>query len=99
MSILENRWRDRLRDAVRADGRTQDEIARVSGIPPETLSRIMTEITGDPRLSTVACIANAVGTTVGWLLEERGYSLSVEQIERLREAAKVIDEVTGGANA
>jgi hypothetical protein len=31
---------------------------------------------------------------MGWLLGERGYSLSAEQREHLREAATIIDTVT-----
>jgi hypothetical protein len=53
----------------------------------------------NPQLETIVCIAHAIGITVGWLLDERGYSLSTEQVQRLRDARNTIDDVTaqGGA--
>lgn len=90
------RWQQRLRDSIHATGRLQSEIAYKAGVPEETLSRIVTGQSRNPRIETVICIAHAIGITVGWLLEEPGYALSVEQVNRLREAGAVIDEVIGG---
>jgi transcriptional regulator with XRE-family HTH domain len=89
------RWHARLRKAVRASGQSQAEISRRSGVPEETISRVMTGQSANPQIETVVCIAHAIGVTVGWLLEERGYSMSVEQVQRLRDASAVIAEVAG----
>jgi len=94
-----SRWHDRLRQAIRASRMMQTEIAVRAGLPDETVSRIVTGQTRNPQLETLVCIAHAIGITVGWLLDEHGYSLSTEQVQRLRDARTTIDEVTarGGA--
>lgn len=92
-------WLKRLREAVRTSARLQSDIAYKAGIPGETLSRIMTGQTRNPSMETIAAIASAVGVTVGWLLDEPGYSISAEQLQRLKDASAVIDELTGGAHA
>lgn len=85
-------WRDRLRLVIEQDGRKQAAIAWHAGVAPETLSRILNG--AHPRLETVARVAHACGTTVGWLLREHGYSLSAQQRRQLRDAAAVIVEAT-----
>lgn len=92
---LAPRWSARLREAIRASGKTQSEIARIAGIPEETVSRLVTGQSGNPKLETVFCIAHALGTTVGWLLEERGYSLSADNVRQLGDVVAVILNVTG----
>lgn len=87
------RWLPRLRQAVRACGKTQAEIARRAGVPEETISRVITGQSVNPQLETIVCIVHAIGCTVGWLLDEPGYAISAEQVQRLREARAVIDEV------
>jgi transcriptional regulator with XRE-family HTH domain len=84
-------WRERLRIAVESDGRKQAAIAWDAGIAPETLNRILNG--AHPHLETVARIAQACGTTVGWLLDERA-SLSVAERRTLRAAAAIIGRVT-----
>lgn len=88
-------WRDRLREAVRRSGMKHSVIARDAGIAPETLSRILNDKHARPAFRTVARIVHATGHTVGWVLNERGYSLSPDQVRDLRRAAKIIDDVTG----
>jgi transcriptional regulator with XRE-family HTH domain len=92
MTRMASSWRDRLRLAVAQDGRKQAAIAWQAGIAPETLSRILNG--SQPQLETVARIAHACGTTVGWLLSERGHALSIDQRRQLREAAAVIIKAT-----
>jgi len=88
-------WRERLRDTVRRSGFNQATIASAAGISPETLGRILSGKTREPRIETLAAIAHSLATPVGWLLGERGYSLSAEQVRRLREVANVIREIAG----
>jgi DNA-binding phage protein len=89
------RWLDRLRHAVRVSRKTQAEIARRAGLPEETVSRVMTGQSANPQLETIVCIAHAIDCTIGWLLEERGYAISADQVRRLRDAGAIIAEVTG----
>jgi transcriptional regulator with XRE-family HTH domain len=89
---IESSWRERLRLAIAQDGRKQAAIAWQAGVAPETLSRILNG--ANPHLETVAKIAHACGTTVGWLLREHGYSLSAQQRRQLRDAAALIIEAT-----
>jgi SOS-response transcriptional repressor LexA len=56
----------------------------LAGLPEETVSRIMTGVTEDPRLFTVKRIADALDVTVGWLLDEKGYVFSGEDRDELR---------------
>jgi len=57
------RWLDRLRHAVRVSRKTQAEIARRAGLPEETVSRVMTGQSGNPKLETIVCIAHAIDCT------------------------------------
>ena len=83
-------WRARLRMAVdRADVK-HAAIAWRAGIAPASLSRILTGAHQQPRFDTIVRIAHACGTTVGWLLNERGFSLSDEQRRTLLAAANLI---------
>lgn len=84
-------WRERLRAAVRRSGRKQAAVARDAGIAPETLSRILNDSHARPGFETVTRIAHAAGETVGWVLDERGYMLSSDQLRRLREAVTLIE--------
>jgi transcriptional regulator with XRE-family HTH domain len=87
-----DRWRARLRLAVEQSPYKHSAIARDAGVSPETLSRILTGACAHPRFDTVARLAHASGVSVGWLLDELGYSLSEEQRRQLRHAAAVIIE-------
>lgn len=78
-------WRERLRAAVKSSGRKQSAIAEEAGIAPETLSRVLNAGHISPELETVAAIAHAVNQNVGWLLDERGFTLSTEQQAKLGE--------------
>ncbi len=87
-------WRDRLRLAVQRSGRKHSVIAAEAEIAPETLSRILTGTHTHPQFETVVRIVHAAGDSVGWVLGERGYSLSSWDRERLREAASIIAAAT-----
>lgn len=87
-------WRVRLRSAVQRSGRKHSAIAYDAGIAPETLSRVLNASHARPAFGTVVRIAHAAGHSVAWLLGERGFSLSPDQVKRLREAAQIIEDVT-----
>ena len=69
-------------------------VAMDAGIAPETLSRVLNAAHASPAFETVVQITHATGHTVGWLLGERGYSLSPDQVRDLRRAAAIIEEAT-----
>jgi hypothetical protein len=91
-------WRDRLRVAVERSGRKHAAIAWAAGIAPETLSRVLNAVHAQPAFDTVVHIVHATGHTVGWLLAERGYSLSPDQVRDLRRAAAIIEDATKTPN-
>jgi hypothetical protein len=88
-------WRARLREAVRRSGRKHSAIAWEAGIAPETLSRVLNAKHGRPMFETIVRITHASGHTVGWLLDERGFTLAPDQVRELRKAAKIIEDATG----
>lgn len=87
-------WRVRLRAAVRRSGRKQAAIAWDAGIAPETLSRVLNDVHARPAFDTIVGIVHASGETVGWLLGERGYCLSGDQIAKARTVAKFLSTIT-----
>jgi transcriptional regulator with XRE-family HTH domain len=87
-------WCERLRAAVQRSGRKRSALARDAGIAPESLSRVINGHRPNVSFETVVRIAHAAGESVGWVLDERAYALSRQQRERLRSAAKEIEEVT-----
>jgi SOS-response transcriptional repressor LexA len=81
-------WRERLRAAVDASGRTQNAIAVSAGVTPETLSRVLSGIHVQPGFDTIVRIAHALGENVGTLLDEPAFLLDAEQRADVR---RVID--------
>jgi SOS-response transcriptional repressor LexA len=77
-------WRERLRAAINASGRTQNAIAASAGVTPETLSRVLNGVHAQPAFETVVRIAHAVGENVGSLLDEAAFSLDGEQRSEVR---------------
>jgi transcriptional regulator with XRE-family HTH domain len=65
-----------------------------AGITPETLSRLLTGESKRPAFQTIVNVTHAAGQTVGWLLEERGYTFNAEERTKLREAAVIIRNAT-----
>jgi SOS-response transcriptional repressor LexA len=77
-------WRERLRAAIDASGRTQNAIAAGAGVTPETLSRVLNGVHAQPAFDTVVRITHAVGESVGSLLDEPAFSLDGEQRAEVR---------------
>lgn len=69
---------ERIRALMRQQGMNDADLARRTGVSPGTLSRVLSMETEDPRISTVLAIADALGSTVGYLLQsERAYPIPI----------------------
>ena len=84
-------WRERLRAAIDKSGMKHSLVALDAGITPETLSRILTAEHQRPSLDSITRIAHAVNENVGWILEERGFTLSADEVKQLREVVRFLD--------
>jgi len=84
-------WRNRLRAAVDASGRTQNAIAASAGVSPETLSRVLSGVHAQPAFETVVRIAHAVGESVGTLLDEPAFFLDGEQRAEIRRVVNYLN--------
>lgn len=84
-------WRERLRVAVERSGQKHSVIALDAGVTPETLSRILNEANQRPSLETITKIAHAVHENVGWLLDERGFMLSGDELGHLRQVLEFLN--------
>ncbi|HEV7390760.1 MAG TPA: helix-turn-helix transcriptional regulator [Burkholderiales bacterium] len=89
-------WRERLRRAIHRTGKKQSAIAKEAGMTPATLSRILTGCHADPKFHTIVRIAHACGEHVGYLLGEQPFTLSGEQRAKVRAAAGILMDLTGG---
>lgn len=68
----------RIKALMQQQGLSDADLARRTGISPGTLSRVLSMVTEDPRISTVLQIADALGSTVGYLLHsERIYPIPI----------------------
>jgi transcriptional regulator with XRE-family HTH domain len=89
-------WRERLRRAIFKTGRTQRAVAEEAEITASTLSRILTGSHAEPKFSTVIRIVHACGEHVGYILGEQPFNLSGEQRAKVRTAAGILMDLTGG---
>ena len=80
--------------AIDSAGMKHSIVAMDAGITPESLSRLLTGESVRPTFQTVVNVTHAAGQTVGWLLEERGYTFSADERALLREAAVIIRNAT-----
>ena len=78
------RWRARLRSALRASGMTPAEIAEETALPVARIRHVLSGALKRPPLETIAAIAHAAGTTVGVLLGEAVVPLAPEDVRRIR---------------
>lgn len=89
-------WRARLRDAIERSGKKHSAVARDAGVAPETLSRILNDAHPRPSFDLVVRIAHAVNENVGWLVDERGFSLSFDEQRQLRKVVRFLDDALVG---
>ncbi len=85
-------WRERLRAAVKRSGKKHSVVARDAGIAPETLSRILNASHAQPAFDTIIRIARAVNENVGWILDEHGFSLSMDEQKQLHKVVRFLDD-------
>jgi SOS-response transcriptional repressor LexA len=83
----------RLQQRLEERGLTQTRVAELAGVPDETVSRIVSGKTKNPRVFTLSKIARVLGVTVGWILGERGFEFSPEQRAELRRFVTWGDEL------
>jgi transcriptional regulator with XRE-family HTH domain len=79
----------RLRLAIRTAGKTQSIVSRESGVPEETISRIVTGDTPNPQVHTLKRLAPSIGVTVGWLLGEATAPITAQEQRALLAAIEV----------
>ena len=89
-------WQERLRQAVRASGAKQWLIAADIHMTQASVSRVLNGKHAQPSFETVVKIAHAAGVSVGWILEEPGFTLSDEHRAKLRSASMILLDLTGG---
>ena len=71
-------------------------VAQDAGVDPTTLSRILNgRMT--PTFDTVVRITRAVSENVGWLLDERGFTLSIDEQKQLRKVVRFLDDTLLGS--
>ncbi|HEX6099981.1 MAG TPA: S24 family peptidase [Thermoanaerobaculia bacterium] len=91
-------WRERLRAAVERSGKKHSVVARDAEIAPETLSRILNASHAQPAFDTIVRIARAVNENVGWILDERGFSLSTDEQKQLHKVVRFLDDALTAAH-
>lgn len=84
---------DRLRSAMESCELWQSKLSELSGVPEETLSRILTRATLDPRVFTLKKLAVPLDVTVGWLLGEKGFEISPEDRDELHGAMVLLERL------
>lgn len=89
--VAEVDWLERLRLAIERSGKKHGAVARDAGVAPTTLSRILNGHM-NPAFITVVRIARAVNESVGFLLDERGFSLSADEQKHLRKVVRFLDD-------
>lgn len=84
---------DRLRNAMESRGLWQSKLSELSGVPEETLSRILTRATLDPRVITLQKLAGPLEVSVGWLLGEKGYEISGDDRSQLHTTVALLERL------
>ena len=67
---------ERLKNAKKRAGMTNDELSAASGVPIGTLRKILSGGTKEPKLPALMAIASALGTSVDYLVYGRTTTLS-----------------------
>jgi SOS-response transcriptional repressor LexA len=91
-------WRARLRAAIDKSGKKHGAIAADAGVDPTTLSRIL-NARMQPTFDTVVRLARALDENVGWILDERGFTLSADEQKQLRKVVRFLDDALLGTAA
>ena len=71
-------------------------IAADIGMTQANVSSVLTGKHVQPYFETVVKIAHAAGVSIGWVLEEPGFTLSDEHRAKVRTASVILLDLTGG---
>ena len=63
---------------------------------PESVCGILSAQHARPSFASIARIARAAGVSLGWLMEEPGFTLTDEQRAKVRTAGVLLLNLTGG---
>lgn len=69
--MSENKFSDRLSEAIKASGKTQTKIAELAGITAPYLSDLKKGNKGNPSHEVLKKLADSLGTTPAWLMSYR----------------------------
>ncbi|MBV8519012.1 MAG: helix-turn-helix domain-containing protein [Acidobacteria bacterium] len=86
-------FNERLRNLLAERRLTQDQAAELTGIPDETIGRLVRGVTKNPTIDTVVKLAAGLDVTVGWLLGEKGFEFSPEDRMELRRFIEWADAI------
>lgn len=75
----------RLKQMLEERGLSQTRLAKLAGLPLETVNRIVTGTTTNPSLETMLKLTGALEMTVGSFLGETGFEFTAERRNKLRE--------------
>lgn len=89
----------RLREAIAAANHTQRSLADASGVPVETINRIVTGESAAPLVSTLTRLTPFLNVGVGWLLGERTATASDDELRALAGALSVVRRRLAGGGA
>lgn len=93
---------ERLKNAKKRAGMTNDELSAASGVPIGTLRKILSGGTKEPKLPALMAIASALGTSVDYLVYGRtttlsSFDLNQEEINLVMDYRDSPDEVQKAA--
>lgn len=89
---------ERLKNAKKRAGMTNDELSAASGVPIGTLRKILSGGTKEPKLPALMAIASALGTSVDYLVYGRtttlsSFDLNQEEINLVMDYRDSTDEI------
>ncbi len=81
-------WRDRLKQALREKERSMRDVSMKAGLSEGYLAGILQDGDGqrDPSIEAVIAIANEVGVTLSWLMDDVNLTVSEARVLRLLKA-------------
>ncbi len=79
-------WLKRVKEKKRVAGLTNDELSRATGIPQGTLNKILSGVSDDPKLSTLAAFSRVFGVSLDYIAfgDEGDFCLTPRESELLR---------------
>jgi transcriptional regulator with XRE-family HTH domain len=85
---------DRIKALMQRRKITDAELARQINVPQATISRILSGVTKDPRVSTLREIARVLGSTIDHLVNDTGHAIPVLEWHEIKSFAELgVDEL------